>query len=363
VTLLIRDIFVNTSIVISCLFVIHHLYYKYIEKWPSVLLRRIFYGLGYGAMGAILVHFQVNIDNGVQIDLRAFAVILAATMGGMVTSIASAVLIALSEIVVLGVNERTIGGSVILIGISLFCGALSFLRVNYWAKWFIMSLVNIGFVTVFIFAIAKLPISVSQYSLSWLFSLIGIAITLYFALYLVNSQENYIKLEEISLKDPLTGLHNVRYFHEKMNLCCEESFKDSSKPFSLVLIDIDYFKHVNDTYGHQAGDLILIQLAGILNKQCRATDIVSRNGGEEFSVLLPSCNKDQAYTLAERIRGAVESSQFSISPTEHITITISAGISSYNNQAATTDMLFKLADDALYSAKRAGRNQVCVAPG
>jgi diguanylate cyclase len=124
------------------------------------------------------------------------------------------------------------------------------------------------------------------------------------------------------------------------------------------MIDIDFFKRVNDTYGHSAGDMVLKQLSGILISSCRSFDIVSRKGGEEFTVILLDCNYEHAFEIAERIRKNVEDYYFIIDDSKKVSITISIGVSSYPSRTDNSNELLHEADNALYSAKRNGRNQV-----
>ena len=117
-------------------------------------------------------------------------------------------------------------------------------------------------------------------------------------------------------------------------------------------------KKVNDTYGHQAGDEVLRQLGGLLISCSRPSDIVSRNGGEEFSLLLKNCSYSQALEIAERLRGIVENHRFSLPNGKELKITISLGASTYLETTQCLEEFIKQADDTLYKAKRTGRNKV-----
>lgn len=127
---------------------------------------------------------------------------------------------------------------------------------------------------------------------------------------------------------------------------------------SLFMMDIDYFKKVNDTYGHKAGDAVLIMLAEIFRKTLREVDIVGRIGGEEFAVLLPETDKEMAVEVGERLRVNIESSKVSIENGQPINFTVSIGVTSLKDKDANLDMLLSLADKALYEAKESGRNKV-----
>ncbi len=125
------------------------------------------------------------------------------------------------------------------------------------------------------------------------------------------------------------------------------------------MVDIDFFKKVNDTYGHIEGDIVLKELGLILSENCRHFDEVSRIGGEEFSVLLPDCAYPRAMQIAERIKDAVKIHTFTLSTGVKIHITISIGVASYPETIQDIEKLMEKADTALYAAKRSGRNRVC----
>jgi diguanylate cyclase (GGDEF)-like protein len=161
----------------------------------------------------------------------------------------------------------------------------------------------------------------------------------------------------LAITDGLTGLYNVRYFYKTLDLEIARTNRYGD-PFSLMLFDIDNFKHLNDTYGHQAGDEVLQALAKILKSVSRETDTVVRYGGEEFIIILPNTPEDETIFLADRIRNAVEENTFIVNSKEKVNITLSGGIASYPKNAKDAKFLLNAADTALYSAKTAGKNVV-----
>ncbi|MEK4275629.1 sensor domain-containing diguanylate cyclase [Paenibacillus sp. FSL R7-0026] len=166
------------------------------------------------------------------------------------------------------------------------------------------------------------------------------------ALIKVNDQ-----LETLASTDLLTGLKNRRFFQEKM----VESlmvFQQKQRNFSLLVVDIDHFKSINDTYGHPIGDLVLGNLAGLLQSLSRSTDVVARYGGEEFVVILPDCEEEQAIGIAERYRSQVASADWG-----EYNITVSIGAATVVEED-TEKSLFQRADNALYASKTGGRNRV-----
>lgn len=163
------------------------------------------------------------------------------------------------------------------------------------------------------------------------------------------------KLVEQANRDPLTGLYNRRYLEDSLSREMSRCLREK-EPLSLVMIDLDHFKAVNDIHGHAAGDRILIKMANVLLSLCRASDIVCRIGGEEFLVVLPGTDLDAATTRAEEYRRTLESAP--LEPGEsNIPVTLSAGVACSYGETEPQDLI-RQADQALYEAKETGRNRV-----
>ena len=180
----------------------------------------------------------------------------------------------------------------------------------------------------------------------------------FLAKYLIKSRdfEYQYKLATI---DGLTELYNHRFFQETLKTQVEIS-KRYGQPFSLIIIDIDFFKKFNDTYGHQAGDAVLKQVAQTLKKNSRTTDFVCRYGGEEMSIILPNTTAEDALFNANRINKAVAEKDFHLNSTETGKVTISVGVATFPDNAENAQDLIEHADKGLYYAKEHGRNQVHV---
>jgi len=168
------------------------------------------------------------------------------------------------------------------------------------------------------------------------------------------------KLCELSLKDPLTGLSNRRYFQTV--LCREiDVVARSGEPALLLMLDIDHFKNVNDTYGHPAGDAVLQAVAKTLASCVRPMDTVARFGGEEFVIILPSCQGPFGYQVAERIRASINAMNMTVAPGTTIRVTISIGGAFAPRWVRyTPELWLDRADIELYRAKTEGRNRVCI---
>ncbi|MBW9053230.1 PleD family two-component system response regulator [Rhizobium mesosinicum] len=163
---------------------------------------------------------------------------------------------------------------------------------------------------------------------------------------------------ELAVTDPLTGLNNRRYLDNHLNVLFNRSMA-RGRPLSVLITDIDRFKQVNDTYGHDGGDQVLKEFANRVRSTVRGADLACRYGGEEFVVVMPDTSPEIAAAVAERLRAAIESTPFLLkSSGETLNITASFGISSRIASVITPDQLMKQADLALYKAKNTGRNRV-----
>jgi two-component system cell cycle response regulator len=173
--------------------------------------------------------------------------------------------------------------------------------------------------------------------------------------------KNVEQLQDVTQKsnqDALTGLANRRQFEERLHHHLLEHSRHR-QPVSLILLDIDLFKSVNDTYGHQGGDSVLVEVARAAEQTIREIDLCARYGGEELAIILPQTNLAGASSTAERLREAV--SRLRVTPPNGgapITVTASFGVASYTESVKAGDLLFPAADMALYQAKSAGRNCV-----
>lgn len=165
------------------------------------------------------------------------------------------------------------------------------------------------------------------------------------------------KLRELSVTDGLTGLYVYRYFNDALEREISRAGR-YKQGFSLIMMDLDGFKAINDTFGHLQGDAVLKEVAGILKKICREVDIVARYGGEEFAVILPETDLDGAYILADRIRAVIKNYTFGAKD-KLITLTASLGLAGYPEDATAKTELIKEVDRALYKAKANGRDCVC----
>lgn len=162
---------------------------------------------------------------------------------------------------------------------------------------------------------------------------------------------------ELAVMDSLTGLHNRRYMETHLRTLVTEA-TSSGRPLSVLLADIDYFKRINDTFGHDVGDAVLREFAARFRRNTRSIDLACRLGGEEFVIIMPDTDIARACQVGERLRSCVAEDPFQISATKSIRVTASVGLAALERWDETPETIFKRADNALYTAKREGRNRV-----
>ena len=170
------------------------------------------------------------------------------------------------------------------------------------------------------------------------------------------AEESRLKdeLEQLALTDPLTGLNNRRSFDIAAHQLVRVAIRHR-RPLSLLMLDIDFFKKVNDTYGHAAGDMVLVKIAKVCRQYVRSMDLPARLGGEEFCLLFPETGLNDARLLAERLRLAVSAVEFQAN-SQIFSVTVSIGISECSGEEDSLEMLLERSDQALYKAKQTGRN-------
>lgn len=174
-------------------------------------------------------------------------------------------------------------------------------------------------------------------------------------------RSNVIDGLRMAVIDPLTGLYNRRYAKQHLKAVADRA-EDEGSPFSILMMDLDEFKQVNDRYGHRAGDLVLREFAERIQENVRGIDLVARVGGEEFCVIMPGTDVSQATDVAERLRGNIDERPFCAKDEtgQHIHVTVSIGVATSEGRPEDMDHVLEEADIALYQAKNNGRNKVTV---
>ena len=175
--------------------------------------------------------------------------------------------------------------------------------------------------------------------------------------YTVELRESLNSTMAMAVIDELTGLYNRRYFERHLAMVLSKA-QEQDRDMAVMLLDIDYFKPVNDTYGHDVGDAVLKEFATRLQRNIRGVDLACRYGGEEFVVVMPDTDARQANAVAERVRSAMADDAFAAGAAKPLHITVSVGLALNERDGDTPETVTKRADIALYKAKRAGRNRV-----
>lgn len=355
--MIIKDLFSNLAILLAILF----MYNQFTNKSPlnrkSTIRRKIIIGFLGGLLGNILMYYSMHIGD-VIIDLRHIPIILLAFFAGAIPSYLAMTLIILGRFLI-GINQAAFFAVPLMLFVTI--GAVYFSRSHFSGKMkVILSIAcnNILFSISLSYLIKDLGTLVVLIPVYWCISYLGGFVAFYIINYLRTSQMLFQKYKNESTIDGLTGLNNFRKFDEIFNSLLKKT-EEKQEKLSLLYIDIDFFKKINDKYGHKHGDEVLRQLGEILQKCTKSFDIISRNGGEEFTVLLLDSSLQKALDVAENIRKSVEEYSFYLSG-EEINITVSIGISCYNETTLKADNLLDDADKALYQAKNTGRNKVCV---
>lgn len=351
---MLKDLIANAAILMAFLFMAGELLkinklQQYYHKHRSLLG-----GLSAGMLGIIMMIYSVSVPYNVIIDFRQFALIVIAIHGGFLPTVIAGFIMSAFRVLYFGNNYSSVLGAALILFISIVCGALSKLKTAEYKKWIYMNAVSIlAFSTFFMITLVDPRLILHTLLYYWGLSVVVAFIVIYLSRHIILSNSLYQKYQTESMKDFLTGLDNVRRFDTLLNHITN-SLAEGQK-ISLLMLDIDYFKKINDTYGHSTGDEVLKELSGLISDVCKHADSVSRVGGEEFCVILKDHDAARAFAIAEQIRETVEQHRFTA---HRIKMTISIGAAVFPETVKSLEILVEEADKALYFSKRSGRNRV-----
>jgi diguanylate cyclase len=353
-----RDLFINACVIISYIFLLSRfisnpLSGRKVNMW--------FAGFLAGLLGLILMMFSITISPNVLVDLRHLAIIIPAVYLGVLPTVIAAMIIAMGRLAFFGVSVNSIEVAFVMLILGIGCALISRAarRLPVLQRMTVMTIFCMIMISLLLMDLLAYDFSILPkiFSYHWLFSFLTMYLVYYTIDYVMKNNAMIRRLKAESTTDFLTGLNNPRQFEALFHGYISKA-KRQQKSVSILLIDIDHFKQVNDTFGHEAGDAVLKELGQLLLRATRLGDTVSRNGGEEFSAVLLDRSKRQALGIAERIRQTIETHEFTLPNRHRITITVSIGVAAYPETTEDADELFRKADAALYEAKHRGRNQV-----
>jgi diguanylate cyclase len=355
--MIIKDLFANLAILASLLFMYSQLTKNNPLNQKSSIERKITIGVLGGLLGNILMQYSMHIGD-VIVDLRHIPIILLAFYAGSIPAYLCMILIILGRFLI-GINQASFFAIPLMLLITM--GAVYLAKSKFSKKIRVILTItwnNLVFSIIASYLIRDIDTLIRMIPAYWMVSYLGAFVAFYILNYLRSIQLLFEKYKNESTTDGLTGLNNYRKFDDIFNSLIK-TIDDKQEKLSMLYIDIDFFKKINDKYGHSQGDEVLKQLGDILQRCTRSFDIVSRNGGEEFTVLLLDSPLSKAMEVAESIRKTVEEFSFNVSGGE-IHITVSIGVSCYNETTFDAEDILDDADNALYHAKNTGRNRVCI---
>ena len=352
-------LFINCTIIVSAITLSTMLLN---DKYRGKSLRNsMINGFLAGILGWLLMIYSVPISAESILDFRLFPILIMGLYVSFSASIETALLIGFFRIVYFGMNRASLTAFLIALTVALGCGLIGRSNLSIRFKWLLavacICLVSgVGLMTLIVGLENRLEIMLVYQIATIVMSLL----MFFFMEYIAAFNRQVKKLRDEAENDYLTGLVTSRHFDRSLSELFETAIADH-RNISILYLDVDYFKSVNDSYGHLHGDLVLKEVSRIFKQAARSHDIISRNGGDEFTIILVDCSLRQALTVSERIRSAVEAYEFRMSESERINITVSIGIASLPETARDQNVLMQLADQALYQAKRSGRNRIVVA--
>ncbi|WP_147535799.1 diguanylate cyclase [Bacillus marasmi] len=356
--MIIKELLANLGIMTSLIFIYTQVNNATPLNKSSDLKRKILLGVFGGLLSNVLMQYSMSIGDTI-IDLRHIPIILLSFFGGAIPAFIATILIIIGRFFI-GYNISSFVAVPLIVSITISTSLISNTKVTKNLRRFLMLVVsNILYSIAFCYLIKDVNTLFILIPSYWIISFLAGYIAFYILEYIRNSQDLFHRYKSESTTDGLTGLNNFRRFNDTFNSIISK-MESKNEKLSLLYIDIDFFKKINDTYGHKEGDIVLKDLGMILMNAARSYDIVSRNGGEEFSIILLDCPLKRAMEISENIRETVEKYPFTLSSGEIIYITISIGVASFDETTPDIESLLEDADKALYQAKRTGRNKVCV---
>lgn len=357
---MLSDLFINACILIATIFInVEFLQNERIKKL-STIKRNILSGVLFSITSMLLMKYNIYVTEDSFLDFRNVSQSTSAFYGGPISSLVTGLLSALFRMFYFGIDKNSL---LTFVNMTISAVLCAYIAKSMWSKelkWTLM-IVTTNLIHMLLFTLVIDGLYDTLQVIAFLFiGTLLVSTVVYFVLdHLCIAHKEIARLKQQSTIDFLTGVHNTRDFDFLYNKSLRFS-KERNEPFSVLMLDIDFFKHTNDTYGHIAGDTVLKELGNILNSFASEEDaLVGRVGGEEFCILLRGYSKEKAIVFAEDLRKCIAENIFLLLSQEEIKITVSIGIAAYKETVFDIRNMREIADQRLYESKKTGRNKVC----
>lgn len=353
---MLKELINNFALLTSFLF-FGNLFSRKYERYLTnhALIHQVMNGLMLGLFGILLMMTGLWIHGHFVVDLRQLAIIISVYIGGTISGLLTTLIVILYRIYITGgwtdISLTATVNCFVTLVVSLIFIREKKLTLSKWMS-AVLGAVVVSLLSTFFVAN---PPNLETIIMITTVKILGGLFTYFMMSHIKKTERAIHLLEEAANRDHLTGLYSPRAFDALFEEVLHAS-KTTKKPFGLVMLDIDHFKKINDTYGHLNGDAVLSQLGILLNRESTTRAYPSRKGGEEFAILLGDCDTEKAASFAEKIRKAVENECFLLNDGTIISLTVSIGAGS--SPAIVSRRLLEKADEALYEAKRSGRNRI-----
>lgn len=356
---MVSDLFINGCILVTIIFITVEFLENEKIKNLSLITKDLISGISFSISSIFLMKYSIYVTPTAFLDFRSISQSSSAFYGGSISAIITGLISALFRIFHFGINQNSIITFIFMILSSLTSSFITNSCLSKKLKWIIMvSFTSFLQIVLFVFVLNDKSDLLKVIFIFVLSTVLVSLIVYYVFKHLSISHAQVDLLKQQASIDFLTGVNNARNFNFLYNETIKKLKRDDKK-FSVLMLDIDFFKNINDTYGHLAGDKVLREIGYILNMFCKEFGIVGRVGGEEFCVLMKNINIEDALEFAENLRRYIEKTLFIISTKNHIHITVSIGVATYKENNINLSDVRKVADQKLYICKETGRNKVC----
>lgn len=358
-------LFVSSLLIISSTFLCGYAFRNVSREHMNSFIGQLKFGILGGALSIGLMYYSTAIRNTTTIlDFRVLALLTTFYVGGLFAATVNGIITISFRILYFGLSPSSILNIEQVLFILFFFLILHFIQkyktLNKYLLWFLSAAWCFGINIVINMLSMKNLVTergtiITRYSV---FLMIAFVFQFFMIEYVISSNRIYIRYKNNAKFDHLTSLINPRYF-DTMFRQFVAKVEEENSTLSFFMIDIDFFKHINDTYGHANGDIILKELGAIFQSFFKEKESVARIGGEEFCVLIKD-DLNKAELMANHLREKIEKNKFILNNKDTISVTVSIGIANYPESTNDFARLKEFADLALYDAKNLGRNQVCI---